>query len=89
MNPSEIVEVMKQISKGKLITVVKICKKFAHNHNVRGCCSLTTGIFYIITAANVAEEAIIENRDLNIPDLANSKGWWFFKRKISWRRYGS
>ena len=56
VNPSEVVEIMKRVPRGKLITIVEICKKIAKQHNVKGCCSLTTGIF-IITAANAAEEA--------------------------------
>jgi len=64
VNPSEVVEIMKQVPKGKLITIVEICNKIARQHNVKGCCSLTTGIF-IMTAANAAEEASSSGRQIN------------------------
>ena len=66
VNPSEVVALMKKVPRGKLTTVIEICKWIAKNHLVQGCCSLTTGIF-IMTAANAAEEAIHEGKDLGIP----------------------
>ena len=36
VNPSEVVEIMKQVPRGKLITIVEICKKIAKQHNVKG-----------------------------------------------------
>ena len=66
VNPSEVVELMKHVPKGKLITIVEICKRIARQHNVKGCCSLTTGIF-IMTAANAAEEAAQHGKVLDIP----------------------
>ena len=45
VNPSEVLTVMRQVSKGKLITIVELCKCIARQHHVQGCCSLTTGIF--------------------------------------------
>jgi alkylated DNA nucleotide flippase Atl1 len=57
VNPSEVVEIMKKVPKGKLATIVEICKAIAKNHKVKGCCSLTTGIF-IMTIANAVEEFI-------------------------------
>jgi alkylated DNA nucleotide flippase Atl1 len=66
VNPSEVVEVMKQVPKGRLITIVEICKKIAQDHRVEGCCSLTSGIF-VMTAANAAEEAIKKGKNLRIP----------------------
>jgi alkylated DNA nucleotide flippase Atl1 len=65
-NPSEIVALMRQVPKGELITLVEICKQIAQTHHVKGCCSLTTGIF-IMTAANAAEEAAQEGKSLPIP----------------------
>jgi len=65
-NPSEIVALMKQVPKGKVITIVEICKAIAKKHHVKGCCSLTTGIF-IMTAANAAEEASKQGNPLSIP----------------------
>jgi hypothetical protein len=66
VNPGEIVAVMKQVPKGKLITLVEICKTVAKKHRVKGCCSLTTGIF-IMTAANAAEETKQQGHSLKIP----------------------
>ena len=66
VNPSEIVAVMKQVPEGKLITIVEICNQMAKQYNVKGCCSLTTGIF-IMTAANAVEEASKEGKALGIP----------------------
>lgn len=66
VNPSEVVKIMKQVSEGKLITIVEICSRIAEQHNVQGCCSLTTGIF-IMTAANAADEAGNKGKSLDIP----------------------
>jgi alkylated DNA nucleotide flippase Atl1 len=66
VNPSEVVDIMKQISEGKLTTIVNICMKLARRHGTKGCCSLTTGIF-IMTAANATEEARQEGKVLDIP----------------------
>jgi alkylated DNA nucleotide flippase Atl1 len=66
VNPSEVIELMEKVPKGKLVTIVEICKKIAEKHKVKGCCSLTTGIFIMI-AANAAEEAAKQGKNLNIP----------------------
>jgi hypothetical protein len=66
VNPSEIVASMKKVPRGKLVTIVEICRQIAKKHDVKGCCSLTTGIFIMI-AANAAEEARREAADLGIP----------------------
>jgi len=66
VNPSEVIEIMRKVPKGKLITLVEICKKIARKHNVEACCSLTTGIF-IMTAANAVDEASREGKNLDIP----------------------
>jgi alkylated DNA nucleotide flippase Atl1 len=80
VNPSEVVEIMKKVPKGKLITIVEICKRIAKKHNVKGCCSLTTGIF-IMTAANAAEEASKQGRDLGIPYWRTLKANGFLNDK--------
>ncbi|MEM3466811.1 MAG: MGMT family protein [Thermoproteota archaeon] len=80
VNPSEIVEVMKKVPKGKLITIVEICKKIARKHRVKACCTLTTGIFIMI-AANAAEEAAKEGRDLGIPYWRTLKAGGFLNEK--------
>ena len=80
VNPSEVVEIMKQVPRGKLITIVEICKKIAKQHNVKGCCSLTTGIF-IMTAANAAEEASQKGESLGIPYWRTLKSGGFLNPK--------
>jgi len=80
VNPSEIVEVMKGVPKCKLITIVEICKKIAEKHEVKACCSLTTGIF-IMTAANATEEAANEGKSLNIPYWRTLKTGGFLNEK--------
>ena len=80
VNPSEVVEVMKKVSRGKLITIVEICKRIAKKHKVKGCCSLTTGIF-IMTAANAAEEAAKQGKDLGIPYWRTLKANGFLNEK--------
>ena len=57
VNASEIIPIMAEIPKGKLITILEICQIIANKHKVIACCSLTTGIF-IMTTANAVEEAI-------------------------------
>ncbi len=80
-NPSEVVREMKKVRKGKLITINEICKKIAKNHRVKGCCSLTTGIF-IMTAANAAEKAKGEGRKgLEIPYWRTLKSGGFLNEK--------
>lgn len=66
VNPSEVVCLMKQVPKGKLITLVEICMILAKKHDVDACCSLTTGIFSM-TAANAAEEPANQGKPLGIP----------------------
>jgi hypothetical protein len=66
VNPCEVVELMKKVPRGKLTTLVEICRSIARRYEVKACCTLTTGIF-IMTAANAAEEAQKENRPLDIP----------------------
>lgn len=57
VNASEIIPIMTNVPRGKLITIWEICKKIAKKHKVKSCCSLTTGIF-IMTIANAVEEVI-------------------------------
>lgn len=66
VNPSEVMEIMKRVPRGKLITIVGICKQIARNHDVKACCSLTTGIF-VMAAANAVEEARAQGKSLDIP----------------------
>ena len=80
VNPSEVVAIMKQIPKGKLITIVEICKQLAEKHSVEGCCSLTAGIF-IMTAANAVEEAKSEGELCDIPYWRTLKADGFLNEK--------
>lgn len=80
VNPSEVVNIMKIVPEGKLITIVEICKKIAQKHKVKGCCSLTAGIFIMI-AANAAEEASKEGKSLNIPYWRTLKADGFLNEK--------
>jgi len=79
-NPSEIVKEMKKVPRGKLVTIVEICKEIARKHKVKACCSLTTGIF-IMTAANAMEEAKKEGKSLNIPYWRTVKAGGFLNEK--------
>ena len=79
VNPSEVVEVMK-VPRGKLITINEICRKIAQNHRVSGCCSLTTGIFIMI-AANAAEEAKREGKDMDLQYWRTLKSNGFLNEK--------
>jgi hypothetical protein len=53
--PLEVDEIMKNVPKGKLITIYEICNQLAKKHGVNFCCPLTTGIFINIVA-HAAEE---------------------------------
>lgn len=66
VNPGEIVACMKKVPHGRLVSIVEICRHIAEKHRVKGCCSLTAGIFIMI-AAHAAEEAKREGTDLDIP----------------------
>ena len=85
VNPSQVVEIMKSVPKGKLITLIEICKNLAQKHKVKGCCSLTTGIF-IMTAANAAEEAAKEGKNLGIPYWRTLKADGFLNEKYPGRQ---
>lgn len=80
VNPSEVVDIMKQVPKGKLVTIVEICKQIARQHSVKACCSLTTGIF-IMTVANAVEEASREGKSLDIPYWRTLKADGFLNTK--------
>jgi hypothetical protein len=80
VNPSEVISLMRLVPPGKLITLVEICKAIAKKHHVKGCCSLTTGIF-IMTAANAAEEAANQGKSLDIPYWRTLKADGFLNEK--------
>ena len=81
VNPGEVVELMKKVPHGKLATIVEICNTIAQRHKVKGCCTLTTGIF-IMTAANAAEEARHEKKDLGIPYWRTLKADGYLNEKF-------
>lgn len=59
--PIEVDEIMRQVPKGKLITINEIRAKLAKKHGVDFGCPITTGIFAWI-AANAAGEAEAEGK---------------------------
>lgn len=80
VNPSEVVEVMNRVPRGKLATIYEICRALARNYKVPACCSLTTGIF-IMTAANAAEEDRAEGRKNTLPYWRTLKADGFLNEK--------
>ncbi|MGQ9689767.1 MAG: MGMT family protein [Thermoproteota archaeon] len=81
VNPSEVIEIMKKVPEGKLITIVEICKQIAESkHKVKACCSLTTGIFIMI-AANATKEAAEQGKNLGIPYWRTLKANGFLNEK--------
>jgi len=80
VNSSEVLAIMKEVPKGRLITIVEVCRQIARNHEVKACCSLTTGIF-IMTAANAVEEARREGKSLDIPYWRTLKADGFLNEK--------
>jgi alkylated DNA nucleotide flippase Atl1 len=81
VNPSEVIEFIKKVPYGQLTTVIEICLAIARKYNVKGCCSLTTGIF-IMTIGNAVEEARKENRDLDIPYWRTLKSQGYLNEKF-------
>ncbi len=55
VNPSEVFPLMASVPMGKVITLSEICLTLAKKHGVKGCCTLTAGIF-TMTIANAVEE---------------------------------
>ncbi len=80
VNPSEVVEIMARVPKGKVTTIVEVCKQIAKKYGVKACCSLTTGIF-IMTIANAAEESKKGNQGVNIPYWRTLKAGGFLNEK--------
>ncbi len=81
VNPSEVIELMKKVPAGKLVTIVGICKSLAEKHHVKGCCTLTTGIF-IMTAANAVEAASQNSQDLEFPYWRTLKADGYLNEKF-------
>jgi hypothetical protein len=66
--PIDVDSIMKNVPKGKLITIFEICRELAKKYNAKFCCSLTTGIFINIVA-NAAEE-------LKVKGVINITPYW-------------
>ncbi len=45
VNPSDVVALMRQVPPGRLTTIIEICRWLARRYQVKGCCTLTAGIF--------------------------------------------
>ena len=60
-SPREVDGIMKQVPRGKLITINQIRAALANRHHADFACPITTGIFAWI-AANAAEEAVSEGQ---------------------------
>jgi len=54
-NAKEVIPYMAAVPSGKVTTLREICIALAKKHNVKGCCTLTAGIF-VMTVANAIEE---------------------------------
>ena len=80
-NASEVVEIMAGVPKGRLVTIVEVCRRLAAKHKVKGCCSLTTGIF-IMTAANAVEEAAAAGKKLKVPYWRTLKAGGYLNEKF-------
>lgn len=57
-SPREILEIIKKIPKGKVITTPQIANQLAKKHKVDFTCQLTTGIFISIIANYIEEKNI-------------------------------
>jgi len=66
VNPREVEALMQLVPEGKLTTLIEICKKIAEQYHVKGCCTLTAGIF-TMTAANAAEEMKAQGKPNDLP----------------------
>jgi alkylated DNA nucleotide flippase Atl1 len=66
VNPRDVEAIMKEVPKGRLITLKEICQKLAKKFNADACCTLTAGIF-TMTAANAAEEMRMEGKNNKNP----------------------
>jgi hypothetical protein len=86
VNPSEVIEFKRKVPYGKLTTIVDICKSISKRYEVKGCCSLTTGIF-IMTAAKAAQDAKKSERGFGHSLLEDIKSRWFFANagQVGWR----
>ncbi len=66
VNASEVLAYMRMVPYGQITTLKEICQKIAQDHQVKACCTLTSGI-HVMTAANAAAEAAEQGKDLEVP----------------------
>jgi len=64
--PKEVDEIMKQVPRGKIITINQIRAMLAQKHGASIGCPITTGIFAWV-AAHAAEEAAAEGKENTTP----------------------
>jgi len=81
VNPSDVTALMRQVPPGRLTTIIEICRWLARKYQVKGCCTLTAGIFVMI-AANAVEEARQEGRELDIPYWRTLKADGYLNEKF-------
>lgn len=62
--PKDVDEIMKQVPRGKLITINQIREILARKHSATIGCPITTGIFAWIAAHAAAEEAAEGKKDI-------------------------
>jgi alkylated DNA nucleotide flippase Atl1 len=71
VNPSDVNPLMADIPEGKVITLTEICKTLAEKYGVKGCCTLTAGIF-TMTIANAVEEVRAKGETTALSEIP----WW-------------
>ena len=78
--PREVNEIMKKVSKGKLITINEIRKAIAKKHKATIGCPITCGIFAWISAQAAEEEKAQGKKDIT-PYWRTLKGDGFLNEK--------
>ncbi|MEJ2448783.1 MAG: MGMT family protein [Anaerolineales bacterium] len=71
VNPSEVIPFMADVPEGQVITLADICSALAVKHGVKGCCTLTAGIF-TMTIANAVEEVKAQGDRSSLSRIP----WW-------------
>jgi alkylated DNA nucleotide flippase Atl1 len=70
-NAKEVIPTMTAVPRGNIITLREICIVLANKHGVKGCCTLTAGIF-VMTVANAVEEIKAKGDS----SLLSEVPWW-------------
>ena len=71
VNTSEVIPFMAAVPERKVTTLREICLALAKKHGVKGCCTLTAGIF-TMTIANTVEEIKAIGDDTALSQIP----WW-------------